>query len=345
MARSILALALLAPGLLAALAGPSAAQVPTQFPSAMQLAIAPFDAPLAPDGGVGVTTLTIDYSYFSAGALTTASATRIDLAVAENPAWATVTLNPSEVRVPTGAPSGLSSTTAAPQQNVEVRVAVNGEAPAFHPASLRIVATAHPNGAIAPTQADVQTLVQADYDGYLDVVGVPATILIERGGSASLPVTITNHANGATKVTAHMDRPIPGLHMEGLMPFVLDSRATGGTDNAKSAIVTLHADEDFESATAIVRVLGRYALNDAIALEPLELRVRIEASGLASRAANLFGGSNDPARPEGGGLLEAQGAPTAIAGGSLPITLAIVGALAGAWLGARRWRAARGPSG
>lgn len=322
----------------AALATPLAlAQVPTQASTALQLAMDPFEAPIVPKLGQGESSLAIDYSYFAPAGLATLTATQVDLYVAQAPTWASVTISPSTVLVPVSAPSGLATYAESPTQIVRVTVAVAEDAPAFLPGSLVIRALAHPNGMLAASEAEVQTLVQAAYAGYVDVAGVPSVVRVERGGDVSFPVTITNHANGATKVKASLDRPIAGLSVAGLLPVTLEAKQTGGEPSSRSAVVTISADDDFEGAVAVVTIVGRYALNGAIALEPMTLRIPIEAVGESKRS--FF---ETPQEASDGSLVEAQSSRLGGSPASLPITLAIAGALAGAWIGTRKWKSGRG---
>lgn len=322
----------------AALVTPGAiAQAPAHTQTTLQLEIDPFDAPVTPKLGQGVTTLKIRYSYFAPAGVAALSATQVDLMVAEAPAWAEVLLSPSTLHVPVGAPSGFAVYAEAPAQAVELTISVTEDAPAFLPGSLVLRAIAHPNGMLAPSEAEAQTVVQAAYAGYVDVAGVPSVARVERGGDVSFPVTITNHANGATKVKASLERPIAGLSVSGLLPVMLESRQSGGERTSHSTIVTLSADDDFDGAVAVVTIVGHYALNDAIALEPMTLRIPIEAVGDAKRS--IFASPDDASD---GSLVEAQSSRTASGPASLPITLAIAGALAGAWIGTRKWKSGRG---
>lgn len=275
--------ALVALAFLATIAPPAAAQAPTNAQSTLALEITPFEAPIRPLSGLGQAQLKIKYGYVSAGA-TALTATKVTLSVAEAPSWAVITISPSTVLVPIKQPQGAAATVDADPQTAIVYVATTADAPAFTPANIKIKASAAANQPIAAADADVSSLVQADYFSVIDVQVQQPIRIVRPQTAVDFPVTITNFGNGNSKVAFELvNEPSGGLQVPIPQPVTLEARQTGGkvTQQTVSFSISTPFKNGYMNQPGLVTVKlkAAYALNSQIKGEEIQFSVLATTKG------------------------------------------------------------------
>lgn len=266
---------------IAAVAGPVQAQG-TNAPSTVEIKITPYQEPIKPLSGFAVLQAEVKYSYFAAGS-TALVASKVQLKVAEQPPWAVVTISPSTLLFTIqGTPSG--NTVTAPAQKVSIIVTTTADAPAFTAGNLRIQANAEANQPIGPSNAEDQTLIQADFFSILDAQVQQPIRVVGPQKAVDFPVTVSNFGNANTKVLFELaSEPSGGLVVPIPQPVTLEARQTGGKNTQQT--VQFSIQTPFRNGylnqpgLANLKLKSAYALDAQKKGEELTLSVLVTTKG------------------------------------------------------------------
>lgn len=141
-----------------------AAQVPGVFESSLALTVEGDPAPIVPISSLGQWTVNVTYCYLVPGALAQ-TATRVELRVDAQPAWATITISPATILVPISHPSEPAAEICAPPQTANVYVALSGDAPLGGSADATVLAHAGENAPIAASDASATITIRVAESG------------------------------------------------------------------------------------------------------------------------------------------------------------------------------------
>lgn len=156
----------------------------------------------------------------------------ISYSVVSAPAWATVTIDPPtdviEPLVSCDTTSGGWVT-----REAVLSLQANDRAPAEAPAPIEVEVRADGTEEAALASVDVA----ASFFSILDVELIEAIHTMSPGATKEIVITVTNHGNGATRVTFETAEIGEGLTVALPDPFVLESAQSGGTRLSEDAIV------------------------------------------------------------------------------------------------------------
>lgn len=275
--------ALLAFALLLALV-PSAAAQAVLPPTAATFLIDPFRDPAPPEGGAITTPATLRVACEADRA---APPTRVTFALAQRPAWADVTLEPSAME--TTQPQTCTDGAIAFVTMLYARAST--QAPAFREESVEVEATiVQPMR--PPVAARGMIPLTAAFFSIVDVSARRTVIELPAGGSGAFDLVVTNLGNAATRVDFDARSIGEGVRLQTPSQVLLQSKQAGGnTISSNVRLLVLRAEGSNEPVPVSFQWRAQYALDPDLRGDAGELKLMVVAPGAssASDAATVAG--------------------------------------------------------
>jgi hypothetical protein len=247
--------------------------------------------------------ITIRYTYVPTSL--TFSSTPIELEIINQPPWVQATISPSTVYIP------VSQTEA--NQNVQTKtaqafllVSTTPDAPAFTQGNLEVAAYARPNGNLQSSEARNAIPLQVDYFALLGVQA-PAEVRLQPGRAESVPLTLTNFGNAATRVAFEVAEVPEGVKVTPPNAAVLESRQQGGEDNQATLTWRFEGKGGFDEGDAVLVLHPAYALDPHIQGEDVRVVVHVARASGGDLGVQGFTGAT-----EGSALALEMGAVSAM---------------------------------
>lgn len=242
--------------------------VPAASAAAVEARFEPPTAPVQPLQGPALGRLDVEVACAS---LTGELAEPLQLRVVESPAWSTVTVSPATLLARREDCAG-----GVWRGNATVIVSTTGDAPAFAPATLRLIAsrTTGENGTAAG-------LIEAGYFSIVDDTPAVTSMVGEPQSQLVFPVRFANLGNGATTILFTVEKPA-NWEVVDPPPLSLGSRQAG-TPNEATLPITVqtpfrngYVDE---VAAIVVTWRAHHALNASLAGDSGQFVLQAAARG------------------------------------------------------------------
>lgn len=281
----------------------AAAQVPTHFPTSLEITVHALEAPIGPGSEPMILTGLVRYSHFSP--VPPVEPVHVNLSVVERPEWATVVVDPPVVTFDGGGIVLDGGTTRSYETSFSVLVTVGADAPAFEPATVRVAATAPVSTPYGGSMTDEAFLVTARYAPLLDVDPATAHVPLERGETREVGVTVANLGNGPTRVEFRLVDAPDGVEVELPVPVVVPSRFEDDAErHVRVRVRAPGAVPDGERI--VVHAVPAYALDPSLKDPPAAFELVLGEDG-GVRLQSVRGDAESPA----------------------PVAVGVLGALAG----------------
>ncbi|HVL88093.1 MAG TPA: hypothetical protein VM681_08855 [Candidatus Thermoplasmatota archaeon] len=229
---------------------------PTPGSPGNETACEPGGAPGVPNGGASIA-LNVSYRYASPNAAN--QPTRVNVTLAEFPAWILPAVQ-SPLCFPVNGTAATGQTSIVASQEAILALGATSEAPAFTPVTFRVEVDAEANPNLANSTNSTTVTVQALYAASLAVRADRSSVTLSPGQQATVTVTVTNNGNGATRATfsppstAQVNVTVP-------QPLTLASRFENQAQSSQSGVVALQAPASLAPGTYSVPIVisGEFA--------------------------------------------------------------------------------------
>lgn len=275
--------------LLVLLPAATGAEAQGVFPTALEVIVTPVQEALPPDGTPVETPLIVRYSVQQPGPLL--GPTRVDISAGSDSPWLLAGTSPTTIYfAPPSEPCACATYTMAAEASLIV--AATPDAPAFTPSTIRITASAAPNGLLQGSSAETLTVAQADFFALTTAQPRDSVVALRPGSQGPLTVSVTNHGNGQVLVTFETETAPDGVRAAAPAPIVLEAAQAGGTKTREDVTWYFEAGQAFEPGFASLIVRTQYRFDSTLKGEDVRLRVAVVDG---TRAHDLETASHDDA--------------------------------------------------